>query len=258
MIADLLLTIKPVRYFAMGRKFFKNTLNIQVEKINHIEKAKRPSRTEIINYLLDQMSGDKCYLEIGVRDPADNFNHINAKKKYCVDPGVVFQDKPVDFPVTSDEFFDKLSKNEFLSNDIRFDVIFIDGLHISDQVDRDIENALKYIKENGFIVLHDCNPVTEWHAREERECYFTPAQRSGNGTTWKAYFKWRCNSSVNSCCIDSDWGVGILSKKYQIGKSIVPTNPFYEFAVLDTNRKEHLNLIDFETFKQILGEIKKS
>ena len=62
----------------------------------------------------------------------------------------------------------------------------------------------------------------------------------------------RFDSSINSCCIDSDWGVGILSKKYQIGKNIEATNPFFEFSLLEDNRKEYLNLIDFETFKKIL------
>ncbi|WP_100612251.1 class I SAM-dependent methyltransferase [Confluentibacter lentus] len=67
--------------------------------------------------------------------------------------------------MTSDEFFQKLSANDILSNSIKFNVIFIDGLHLAQQADRDIKNAIKYIKNDGFIVVHDCNPPSEWHAR---------------------------------------------------------------------------------------------
>ena len=154
--------------------------------------------------------------------------------------------------MTSDDFFQKLSINEVLSNDMRFDLIFIDGLHLAEQANRDITNALKYIKDDGFIVLHDCNPPSEWHARELYSYYNTPADQHWNGTTWKAFLKWRFNPEVNSCCIDSDWGIGILSKKYQIGKNIESVNTFFEFNILDKNRKEYLNLIDFNTFKSVI------
>jgi len=122
-------------------------------------------------------------------------------------------------------------------------------LHLATQVDRDIQNAVKYIKDDGFIVLHDCNPPTEWHARESFDFIYTPAKRSWNGTTWKAFLKWRFNPSLFSCCVDTDWGIGILSKTNPIGKAAEPTNPFFEYSELDANRELLLGLIDFETLK---------
>lgn len=189
-------------------------------------------------------------MEIGVRNPSDNFNHINATKKCSVDPGVEYEQNPADFKMTSDDFFRKLSNSELLNNNIKFDVIFIDGLHLAEQVDKDISNSLKYIKNDGFIVLHDCNPPTEWHAREYYRYWHTPAQAYWNGTTWKAFLKWRCTPLINSCCIDSDWGVGILSKKHKIGEHTEPINSFFEFNNFDKNRKKSLNLVDFDTFKK--------
>ena len=41
-----------------------------------------------------------------------------------------------DFKFTSDEFFEKLLKGEILSPKMMFDIIFIDGLHLADQVER--------------------------------------------------------------------------------------------------------------------------
>ncbi|MEL7423231.1 MAG: class I SAM-dependent methyltransferase [Bacteroidota bacterium] len=248
-IKELLLKITPIKYYVTGKEFLNDPHYVDIQKKSNSEYSKSPSRTEIINFLLSLTKGDTSYLEIGVRNPDHNFNHIIADKKHSVDPGIAFKANPVDFTMTSDVFFQKLSKNEVLSNDIKFDVIFIDGLHLAEQVDRDIENALKYVKEDGFIVLHDCNPPSEWHAREQHNYRYTPARSFWNGTTWKAFLKWRCNASVYSCCVDSDWGVGILAKKHQIGNHIAELNPFFEFYMLAENREKLLNLIDFQTLK---------
>lgn len=241
--------IKPLKYYSKGKHIFNDLHYLDVNDKIKLECLKTLTRTDIIKYLIGLKGNDTVYLEIGVRDPDDNFSHINASQKYSVDPGVEFKANPVDFKMTSDQFFLELSEGEILSKDLKFDVIFIDGLHLAEQVDRDIENAFKNLKSDGFIVLHDCNPLSEWHARENFEYIYTPAYKAWNGTTWKAFLKWRSNSSIYSCCIDTDWGVGILSKKHKIGKPIKPTNPFYEFKILEKNRIEHLNLIDFETFK---------
>jgi len=152
--------------------------------------------------------------------------------------------------MTSDLFFEELRQGLILDKDVKFDVIFIDGLHLADQVDKDIINALDFIKDDGFIVLHDCNPPTEWHARETFNYHFSPAGGYWNGTTWKAFMKWRFNADIHSCCIDSDSGVGILSKNQLIGNSIVSKNLFFELA---NNRKEHLNLISFVDLKKIFS-----
>ena len=226
--------------------------HITSESLTQIEIAKEPKRTEVLNYLLSLFNRETLYLEIGVRNPDHNFNHIQANKKYSVDPGLELKENPVDFKMTSDAFFDKLNGNEILYNTIKFDVIFIDGLHLADQVDTDIVNSFQYLKEDGFIVLHDCNPATQWHAREEQAYHGSPAKNFWSGTTWKAFAKWRTNPSVYSCCIDSDWGIGVLSKTHKIGDSTALINPFYEFHILDNNRKLQLNLIDFQTFKSIL------
>jgi hypothetical protein len=245
---------KFIEYYKLGRDLLSDASFQNGRKQNIAEDLKNPKRTEIINFLLSQSSVKTCYLEIGVRNPKHNFNHIVADEKYSVDPGIEYEKNPVDFKVTSDEFFELLSRGGLLSPNIRFDVIFIDGLHLADQVDRDICNALNFIKDDGFIVLHDCNPPTEWHARESCHYNFTPAEDSWNGTTWKAFMKWRFDSSVQSCCIDTDWGVGILSKNTQIGQHFEGSNPFFEYSKFSEERKDSLNLINFDDLKRLLGQ----
>ncbi|MCB0496778.1 MAG: class I SAM-dependent methyltransferase [Cyclobacteriaceae bacterium] len=240
----------------MLRKNFKKYLKsirseeflVTQEKIK-LENEKLPYRWEIINYLLSFLDRETTYLEIGVRNPDDCFNKIKASTKFSVDPGLETDNNLASFKVTSDEFFKGLISGDFLKKDIKFDVIFIDGLHLADQAERDIAHSFEFLKKDGFIVIHDCNPPTFWTAREKFDYHFTPAEQNWNGTTWKAFLKWRMNNSVQSCCIDTDWGVGILSKHYTFGSKLEDVNPFYEYHVFDNNRKEHLNLVDFEEFK---------
>ncbi|WP_211220649.1 class I SAM-dependent methyltransferase [Christiangramia portivictoriae] len=238
-------------FYLKGRGFLYDAHYLEVNKRSFLENRKRPFRTGIINYLLSISKTESHYLEIGVRNPDHNFNHIQADHKYSVDPGIEFKPNPVDFKVTSDTFFEQLSAGKILSPNLKFDVIFIDGLHLAEQVDRDIQNSLNYIKDNGFIVLHDCNPPSEWHARELHRYWYTPAKHYWNGTTWKAFYKWRCNAEIKSCCIDSDWGVGILSKNQPIGEPVQNINPFFEFSILEETRNESLNLLEFEAFKEL-------
>tara|TARA_B110000908_G_scaffold113176_1_gene132695 strand:- start:42 stop:800 length:759 start_codon:yes stop_codon:yes gene_type:complete len=244
---------KSTHYYSIGKQLLNDRIYREGIKKSELEYLKTPNRTAIINYIISVLKRDTFYLEIGVRNPEDNFNKIKAKNKYSVDPGLEFKSNPVDFQMTSDLFFEELRQGLILDKDVKFDVIFIDGLHLADQVDKDIINALDFIKDDGFIVLHDCNPPTEWHARETFNYHFSPAGGYWNGTTWKAFMKWRFNADIHSCCIDSDSGVGILSKNQLIGNSIVSKNLFFEFSELANNRKEHLNLISFDDLKKIFS-----
>ncbi len=239
-------------YYKWGGRFLTNPYHITIQKETEKEIQKTPSRTDVINYLLKNY-GDKptTYLEIGVRNPADNFNHIHATKKYSVDPGLEFKENPVDFKMTSNDFFKQLESGNLLGQEIKFDIVFIDGLHLADQVTQDIHNALKFISKGGFIVLHDCNPPSEWHAREEYLYDLSPAMRYWSGTTWKSFYKQRFNSDVSCVCIDSDWGIGIITKDKIFDTLKHDFNPFLEFHVLKANRELSLNLMSFEEFKKI-------
>lgn len=156
--------------------------------------------------------------------------------------------------MTSDDFFKQIKNGSILSEDIKFDVIFIDGLHLAEQVERDIKNSLNHIKNDGFIVLHDCNPPTEFHSRESFSYYMSPAKYYWNGTTWKAFFKFRQDSDFFSCCINSDWGIGVITKNIDLGNPTIIKNPYYEYYILNENRIDSLNLIDFEVFKSKLNK----
>ena len=240
---------KLKEYYNWGGRFLNDEFHKEASILCEIEINKRPYRYDVINYLLSSLKRETNYLEIGVRNPEDNFNKINSKTKYSVDPGLEFKANPVDFKLTSDGFFHELDQGKILNKEMKFDVIFIDGLHSAEQVDKDIINAIRYIKNDGFIVLHDCNPPTEFHARESHQYRISPAMSQWNGTVWKAFLKQRNEPSISSCCIDSDFGIGILTKEIQLGNQPKKANPFYEYSILDDNRSDALNLLSFAQFK---------
>ena len=200
-----LLKTKIGKIYSTGKIFSSDNTYKRIKELNNIESKKSPSRTDIINNLINHLNRNVIYLEIGVRNPDHNFNKINASEKYSVDPGIEFEENPVDFKMTSDEFFEGLGQNKILNSSYKFDIIFIDGLHLAEQCYNDILNSVNYINDDGFIILHDCNPPSEWHARENKNFNLSPALNHWNGTTWKAYYKARTELNIFSCCIDSDW-----------------------------------------------------
>lgn len=92
------------------------------------------NRIAVVNLLLNKFQ-NPSYLEIGC---ASNnlFDSVPAQNKIGVDPS-----SGGNVRKTSDDFFK--------TNDIYFDVIFIDGLHTYEQVRRDIINSIKSLNKTG-------------------------------------------------------------------------------------------------------------
>ena len=109
------------------------------------------NHTQLLNALIEKYNL-KSYLEIGVQNPENNFDKIKAKMKFGVDPDESIN-HPMIYTGTSDEYF--------TGYDTIHDLIFIDGLHHADQVKRDFENSLRYLSDNGYIVIHDVLPENE-------------------------------------------------------------------------------------------------
>ena len=237
-------------YLRYGRALIENEAYRRAQRLSSEEYAKQPNRTEVINFLIEVLGRPVNYLEIGVRNPQHNFVHIKAHRKWSVDPGVEYAGYRADFPMTSDAFFSQW--NSFQPALPVMDIIFIDGLHLAPQAERDIEHALQHIATDGFVVVHDCNPPTEWHAREDYGYHLTPAGGNWDGTTWKAFVHCRTHPHRFSCCVDADWGIGVFSLERRIGNTLDRAPGYYEYADLDTNRKALLNLVSFDDLKRTL------
>ena len=207
-------------------------------------------RISIINDLITKYDF-KSYLEIGVRNTSECFDLINCETKDGVDPGFENPINNVTYKFTSDDFFKELN-NGSLDKDLNYkwDIIFIDGLHISNQVERDIMNSLNHLAENGVVVLHDCNPPNLWMARED---YIIDGIAHGwNGTVWKSIYKLRATRpDLFVCTVDTDYGIGIVKRGKQ--ECCDFDNSYYEYRIFEQNRKEHLNLISIEEFNNTFG-----
>ena len=191
------------------------------------------SRTSIINHLIGK-NNYKSYLEIGVHE-AENFNNIKIKFKVGVDP-MPLTANPNVLRLTSDQFYKK--------NKLKFDIIFIDGSHLENQVDKDIRNSLNFLNKKGIIVMHDCNPPSKFHQRENYEV--DGEFPSWNGTTWKSFAKLRMKkSNLSMFCVDCDWGVGIIKKgKQKLYKKMNELS----YTLISNHRKELMNLISVSNF----------
>lgn len=197
-------------------------------------------RTDIINRYVSKYKFDK-YLEIGVGD-GFCIERVSAKHKDGVDPGVdpTYSHRCglVNHKMTSDEFFQKIEGTNFL-----YDFVFIDGLHHTEQVDKDILNSLKHLSPNGFIMLHDTVP-------DSYESQLVPRiQVVWNGDVWKSIVKIRCsNPDLEVFTVDTDCGCTILKRGNQKLYDKVPLSAALNWNYFCVNKKELLNLISVEEF----------
>lgn len=182
----------------------------------------------ILNTLVEKHKY-QSYLEIGQGQRFANFDWINCRIKIGVDPDKTWC---AAYQTTSDEFFAK--------NKESFDLIFIDGLHEADQVEKDILNALNVLNDNGTIVVHDCNPKT-------KEMQIVPRQvKYWSGDVWKAWVKLRTSRpDLKMVVIDADRGLGVIRRGAQ---EIIKIPEPLTYEKLDKNRKEFLNLVDTNFF----------
>jgi hypothetical protein len=209
-------------------------------------------RIDIINHIISKYNF-KNYLEIGVRDLNDCFNKIICENKESVDPGYEVDENLATYKMTSDDFFKNLSDNKLNKKwDYTWDVIFIDGLHYAYQVERDIMNSLKHLSGNGIIVIHDCNPPDEYHARSDYYDFSTPAKGSWNGSVWKAIYEIRRSRTDLDCCtINKDYGVSLIRRGKQ--KLCDIENKFFDWHIFEKNREKILNLIEIEEYDNWLN-----
>ncbi|MFI3219316.1 MAG: class I SAM-dependent methyltransferase [Methylococcales bacterium] len=196
-------------------------------------------RFDIINALI-QKNGYQRYLEIGV-EGGEAFSNVQCAVKHGVDP----YSNNATFRIPSDEFF------AMINDDVEYDIIFVDGLHIEDQVQRDIENALLHLSEGGIIVVHDCDPPNEWYQRSYEEAQLNGC-RQWNGTTWRGFVNLRATRpDLEMCVVDTDWGCGIVRQDGE-GQDVIELPDNYSYADFQVHRKEWLNLISEQEFLQTL------
>jgi hypothetical protein len=182
------------------------------------------------------------YLELGVHTGV-LFLHVRASAKVGVDPAPrVPWWKRLAHPNTalrghltertSDEFF------AGLADQARFDVVFVDGLHLWEQCLRDVESSLAHLSDEGVVLVHDVNPADPVSASREP----TPGH-DWSGDVWKALAHLRANrGDLLVETLDTDSGIGVIRPggNAATGRGLDVTELTY--ADLDARREELLGL----------------
>lgn len=109
-----------------------------------------------INHLARHLQA-KSYLEVGVAS-GDTFFAVDIANKVAVDPKFRFDYRSYEnesnhfFEISSDVYFTKFS------NDEKFDVIFLDGLHTFEQTFRDFCSSIMVAHDKTIWILDDTMP----------------------------------------------------------------------------------------------------
>jgi hypothetical protein len=197
-----------------------------------------PTRTDLLNHLVETR-GYRDYLEIGVRDRRQNFDRIRAPgRKHGVDPDPM---RPISHRMTSDAFFAQTTDD--------YDLVFIDGLHVADQVERDVLGSLAHLRPNGSIVLHDVNPLT---ADAQSDDY--DGKKHWNGTVWKAWVKLRATRpDLAMCVVDMDEGCGVIQRGSQAQIDLPSTD--YARLTYDDLARDRKRLLNLVTADRYFGRV---
>ena len=154
------------------------------------------ARIDIINGLIDE-NGYKSYLEIGLGD-GTHFNAVKAEQKIGVDPA--YPNEGNIYGAESDTFF--------VANTQSFDLIFIDGLHHSRQVERDIVNSWKCLNKGGTILIHDIKPKNY-----EEQVVPMGDYPTWTGDVWRAWNGLKKKyGTLNLDYIEEENGLGVIYK----------------------------------------------
>ncbi|NBO49790.1 MAG: class I SAM-dependent methyltransferase [Chitinophagia bacterium] len=175
----------------------------------------RFNRIALIN-LLCSKNLDGSYLEIGCQGNLC-FDAVPMLDKIGVDPESGGTHKTY-----SDDFFAQNKK--------QFDVIFIDGLHVYDQVHRDVVNSLAALKPNGWIAIHDMLP-------DDAISEHVPNISDGAwyGDVWKVAFEIMKTPGIDFKIVKMDAGIGLVKKLNTLTPELIN-----ESELLQDKRFEYL------------------
>lgn len=189
------------------------------------------TRLEVINFLIG-LKGYRSYLEIGC-DADRTFKRVRAPNKVGVDPvsGGTLR-------MTSDAFF--------AFNQQKFDLIFIDGLHLHEQVLRDVSNSIRSLRSGGCIVIHDCLPL---HREQQLE---KPVRRVGGwtGNVWKAIVQLRTDPKLDIAVLNADWGVGVVFTRPNTDILCLPEQ--MDWDSFQVHKNEWLRVMENDDFPRFL------
>jgi hypothetical protein len=167
-------------------------------------------RYDLINKLISTFNLE-WYLEIGSANRTC-FNKVECPHKVGIDPAYLTYERPswAVYQITSDEFFKRQTG--------RYDICFIDGLHLYEQVIKDIVNTWNVLNVGGFILIHDCLPYSQTAAERHRPENYGGAWM---GDCYRAIVWFRDTYPDIYCkTLYVDCGIGLIYKDREVKLSV--------------------------------------
>ena len=214
-------------------------------------------RLELLQSLIHQKKLHN-YLEIGVKN-GHIFFRLKSQFKVAVDPKFIFDTarrvgkiliNPYNlsnqyFEKTSDDFFEKDAEYVFASTKLQ--IALINGMHEYHCALRDVENTLRYLSDEGVIIMHDCNPQSEQAAGRLKDW----KEGVWNGDVWRTIIHLRSQrADLNVFVLDTDHGLGIITKRKSLGE---PNPSILNFSV---DQIQSMSYADFDRNRVNLLDIR--
>lgn len=176
------------------RKVFRNYLNT----LGNVSKFPPTEASILINSISGMRGLSSSYLEIGVENGL-TFRHVKSQFKVAVDPKFLFNKWLKNrhtflYETFSDSFFATIDES------VKYDVIYLDGLHTYDQTKRDLVNSFKHAHKETFIIIDDTIPCDEFSSMPNQNlCYLERQSKTGkNDGSWHGdVYKVVCNLIMN-------------------------------------------------------------
>ena len=197
------------------------------------------TRTDVINVLFGKNEHFTSYLQIGVGDPPDaTFINILAYQKQGI--------TTMRMQAWNGGFYDPGSIDFWAACPLeqKYDVIFIQSIYEFDQVYADVHHAMEHLNEDGFIVIHGCNPL-------EKEWTIPLLQYSQGpwiGAAYRAFIRLKYeHKDWSFFVVDEDFGCGIITKRPVVKNKCMRLSSL-DWETFEKFRKELLNLVTFEEY----------
>jgi hypothetical protein len=185
---------------------------------------------EIINFFCNKFNY-KSYLELGLRNADDTFNRVLCEHKQSVDINPAC--RPT-FCMSTDDYFSQLSE------DVKFDIIFIDAYHERSFVERDFNNSMKHLANNGTIIMDDINPTHEFLLGQEW-C----------GTAWEYFYELGKRTDLQIGTVIPSF-TGFVRRGKQVPHQLTALVPTFDF--LETNRTAITRPVNFEDLDTVINQ----
>lgn len=182
-------------------------------------------RGKFINSLIKDLNL-KSYLELGI-SKGWCWEEIELENKVGVEINPEIPDSRI-VKATTDDFFNSIDESK------KFDIIFIDADHEKNQVFKDFKNSYNSLTDNGMILMHDVNPLTEFDTRPSGlgNCFaFWIDLVDTHKEATKLFI-----GLPNEC----EGSIGIYFKNKKNFNHSLITNMDYSYSYFDTNRSKYV------------------